>query len=278
MNGFELDKEYPTLNFESDEDAVKISLFYFLELVMIMGWGTLGNLKETQNGKVVYHEKKPMNKKFLESYSLYGFSFAFKAYEIVSSINGWVVNRALHDAIRRIMQWSCTYSHLHQLQLFVPPDEDNLTFDRDTCGSLTYTKPKLDQRVGIQVRPLLERPEASADCMGFRLDNIKLDRMDSILDHMESFFTTELSTIKELLMFLVKSPRATSRDTNNRNNHEEEGDGDGNVHKDHDVDMDGTHQAGKDHEFVDDARVEEDAFKDGSMHIPVYGIGHIIYG
>ena len=78
MNEFELDKEYLTLNFESDEDAVKISLFYFLELVMIMGWGTLGNLKETQNGKIVYHEKKPMNKKFSESYSLYRFSFAFK--------------------------------------------------------------------------------------------------------------------------------------------------------------------------------------------------------
>lgn len=28
MNGFELDKEYPTLNFESDEDEMKMSLFY----------------------------------------------------------------------------------------------------------------------------------------------------------------------------------------------------------------------------------------------------------
>ena len=35
MNGSEFDKDYSTLNFESDEDAVKISLFYFIELVMV---------------------------------------------------------------------------------------------------------------------------------------------------------------------------------------------------------------------------------------------------
>ena len=34
-NKSELDKEYLTLNFESDEDAMKMSLFYFIELVMM---------------------------------------------------------------------------------------------------------------------------------------------------------------------------------------------------------------------------------------------------
>ncbi|KAA0058524.1 hypothetical protein E5676_scaffold606G001110 [Cucumis melo var. makuwa] len=35
MNGSGLDKYYSTLNFESDEDVVKMSLFYFIELAMI---------------------------------------------------------------------------------------------------------------------------------------------------------------------------------------------------------------------------------------------------
>ena len=35
MNGLELDKDYVTLNFESDEDAVKMSLFYFIKLAMM---------------------------------------------------------------------------------------------------------------------------------------------------------------------------------------------------------------------------------------------------
>lgn len=33
MNGSELDKDYLTFWFESDKDAVKMSIFYFIELV-----------------------------------------------------------------------------------------------------------------------------------------------------------------------------------------------------------------------------------------------------
>ena len=35
MNGADLYINYPNIKFESDEDAMKISLFYFIELVMI---------------------------------------------------------------------------------------------------------------------------------------------------------------------------------------------------------------------------------------------------
>ncbi|KAA0052021.1 hypothetical protein E5676_scaffold409G001620 [Cucumis melo var. makuwa] len=56
MNGLELDKEYPTLNFESDEDVVKMSFFYFIELAM-MGkerthyryWTMLGLIHDLEN-------------------------------------------------------------------------------------------------------------------------------------------------------------------------------------------------------------------------------------
>ncbi|TYK26624.1 Ulp1-like peptidase [Cucumis melo var. makuwa] len=34
MNGLELDKDYPTLNFESDKDAMKMLLYYLIELPM----------------------------------------------------------------------------------------------------------------------------------------------------------------------------------------------------------------------------------------------------
>ena len=33
MNEFELDKEYPNLQFKSDKDAMKMSVLYFIELV-----------------------------------------------------------------------------------------------------------------------------------------------------------------------------------------------------------------------------------------------------
>lgn len=33
-----------------------------------------------------------------------------------------------------------------------------------------------------------------------------------------------------------------------------------------------------DHGFIDDACAEEDAFKDGFVHLPVFGIRRIIYG
>ncbi|KAA0040653.1 hypothetical protein E6C27_scaffold370G00070 [Cucumis melo var. makuwa] len=49
MNGFELDKDYPTLQFESDEDAIKMFIFYFIKLPMMgkerrqhMDWMMLG--------------------------------------------------------------------------------------------------------------------------------------------------------------------------------------------------------------------------------------------
>lgn len=35
MNGYELEKDYPILQFENDEDVVKISVYYFIELAMI---------------------------------------------------------------------------------------------------------------------------------------------------------------------------------------------------------------------------------------------------
>ncbi|KAA0046524.1 Ulp1-like peptidase [Cucumis melo var. makuwa] len=35
MNGSKLDKNYLILNFESDEDAVKMLLFFFIELAMM---------------------------------------------------------------------------------------------------------------------------------------------------------------------------------------------------------------------------------------------------
>ncbi|TYJ98334.1 hypothetical protein E5676_scaffold232G00590 [Cucumis melo var. makuwa] len=58
---------------------------------------------------VVMHKKK-----LPETYSLYGFPFTFQVWthETVSTRSAWVGshNRASHDAIPRIMQWSCTYS------------------------------------------------------------------------------------------------------------------------------------------------------------------------
>ena len=35
MNGSELDKNHPTLQFEGDEDTVKMLIFYFIKLMMI---------------------------------------------------------------------------------------------------------------------------------------------------------------------------------------------------------------------------------------------------
>ncbi|KGN57895.1 hypothetical protein Csa_010434 [Cucumis sativus] len=56
MNGLELDKDYLTLTFESDEDVVKISLFYFVELAMIgrerrqhMDWTMLGVIDDLED-------------------------------------------------------------------------------------------------------------------------------------------------------------------------------------------------------------------------------------
>lgn len=56
MKGSELDKEYQTLNFESDEDVVKMSLFYFIELVMMgrekrqhMDWTILSLIDDVEN-------------------------------------------------------------------------------------------------------------------------------------------------------------------------------------------------------------------------------------
>ena len=53
MNGSELDKKYPTLNFESDMDTEKMSLFYFIELAMVgrknrqhMDWTILGLIED----------------------------------------------------------------------------------------------------------------------------------------------------------------------------------------------------------------------------------------
>lgn len=47
--------------------------------------------------------------------------------------------------------------------------------------------------------------KASTDRLDYRLDEIvfKLDHKDSRFDRMESFFTVELSAIKELLTILV---------------------------------------------------------------------------
>ncbi|KAA0032540.1 Ulp1-like peptidase [Cucumis melo var. makuwa] len=70
---------------------------------------------------VVMHKKK-----LPETYSLYGFPFTFQVWtdETVSTISAWVGshNRASHDAIPRIMQWSCTYSprlktHIQAIEL-----------------------------------------------------------------------------------------------------------------------------------------------------------------
>lgn len=35
MKGNELDNLFPSIKFENDEDAVKVALFYFIELVMM---------------------------------------------------------------------------------------------------------------------------------------------------------------------------------------------------------------------------------------------------
>lgn len=35
MNGNELDKDFPDFQFQSDEDAVKMVVFYFIELAMM---------------------------------------------------------------------------------------------------------------------------------------------------------------------------------------------------------------------------------------------------
>ena len=56
MNGSELDKDYPTLNFKRDRDEVKIFLFYFIKLAMIererrqhMDWTMLGLINDLVN-------------------------------------------------------------------------------------------------------------------------------------------------------------------------------------------------------------------------------------
>ena len=37
MNGSNLDKDYTTLQFETDKDAIKMFVFYFIELTMMDG-------------------------------------------------------------------------------------------------------------------------------------------------------------------------------------------------------------------------------------------------
>ena len=35
MNDYEFKKDYPTLHFKNDEDVIKMSIFYFIELAMM---------------------------------------------------------------------------------------------------------------------------------------------------------------------------------------------------------------------------------------------------
>lgn len=44
MNDSEFEKDYPIFQFENDKDAVKMSIFYFIELAMI------GSKKEATHG------------------------------------------------------------------------------------------------------------------------------------------------------------------------------------------------------------------------------------
>ncbi|TYK11922.1 hypothetical protein E5676_scaffold177G00900 [Cucumis melo var. makuwa] len=56
INESELDKDYSTLNFESDDNAMKMSLFYFIKLAMMererrlyMDWTMLGLINDLED-------------------------------------------------------------------------------------------------------------------------------------------------------------------------------------------------------------------------------------
>ncbi|KAA0044924.1 Ulp1-like peptidase [Cucumis melo var. makuwa] len=108
MNNQSWTKIIWNIQFKSDEDAMKISLFCFIELVMMererrkhMDWTMLGLIDDLEDfvsydwGKLIWAKtqgslKWTLNRKVW-------------AYERVSSINGWVANRASHNTIPCIM-------------------------------------------------------------------------------------------------------------------------------------------------------------------------------
>ncbi|KAA0062375.1 Ulp1-like peptidase [Cucumis melo var. makuwa] len=139
-NSFKLLGEKVSFRREDFDDGMKMSVFYFIELAMIcpekrqyMNWTMLAMIDDRAlNGKVALHKKKPAKKKSLESYTLYEFPFAFQAYEIVSSISGWVTHRELSSAIPCIMWWSCAHlleskARIHEIK---PTDGMRAYLDR----------------------------------------------------------------------------------------------------------------------------------------------------
>ncbi|KAA0056271.1 uncharacterized protein E6C27_scaffold226G00400 [Cucumis melo var. makuwa] len=147
--------------------------------------------------KVALHRKKFANNKSPKSYSLYNYPFAFQvwAYEIVSSVSGWVANdkrayldRSLETPMTKGYEEGCMTLLLIMLSMLLHP--------------LMSIAPLLLLMSSIPLSLLVKH---------LRLLEGKLDRMDEFLDQMQSSITAELSTIKELLVLLVKGKAVDSQ-------------------------------------------------------------------
>ncbi|TYK16254.1 hypothetical protein E5676_scaffold21G00220 [Cucumis melo var. makuwa] len=118
MNRSEFKKDYPTLQFENDEDVVKMLIFYFIELAkkdkerrQHMNWTMLGLTR------LSWYGPRPLQ---------------VWAYDTVSSISRRVIPKELSSAIPRIMRQSCTHSSrlkswIDEIQL---TDDDRAYLDR----------------------------------------------------------------------------------------------------------------------------------------------------
>ncbi|XP_022157998.1 uncharacterized protein LOC111024595 [Momordica charantia] len=101
----ELEKMYTSIWFEDDFDAVKVSIVYFVELVLLVLLGIVDDWEACCNHdwallsfeKTIYSLQRGASKKSKEgglrkSYSLHGFPWVFQvwAYETISSLSGRV--------------------------------------------------------------------------------------------------------------------------------------------------------------------------------------------
>ncbi|KAA0037965.1 hypothetical protein E6C27_scaffold36G001470 [Cucumis melo var. makuwa] len=116
-----------------------------------------------------------------------------------------------------------------------PHSQHQLQFSAQ-CQPTPHAHPREDNTEGFasNISGLSTCPELKAEANMRHFDSkpddmeLKLDHMDSRFDRMESFFTTELSTINELLTVLVvicrsvsHDPQSTPRDTNDDKDYEE---------------------------------------------------------
>lgn len=138
------EEHYKGLQFETDLDAVKVSLIYMYELGLSgkdktksnidrsllddvddldffnsRDWGsiiwerTFNGLQKALRDKVfVYKQKARANQKYVVKYNLPGFPHAFQvwAYETISTIVDTAAIRLNENAVPRFLRWACTYS------------------------------------------------------------------------------------------------------------------------------------------------------------------------